>query len=213
MASQYLRQAHAQVGGFVGPAAAAPVVFPLQQDHGEAIDFIRATASRAALIRRVPRLHHRPTAGNLGLPAATTVVVQHDDHDETTTMILPNMIIPSSSSVSSVSYNYFTYHPEEETVILGTVVRDRHGGRIASGNGLSGGVTGHSLRTRKSCPEDKHETRICSVCLDDLCRDDHDEIGVLDNCRHEFHVGCITQWLRKKNICPLCRAVGLGRRS
>ncbi|KAL6493595.1 hypothetical protein OROGR_032374 [Orobanche gracilis] len=209
MASQYLRQAHAQVGGFGPQPAAAPVVFSLQDHHGEAIDFIRVTASRAALIRRVPRLDHRPTPGNIGLPAATTtVVVQHGDHEETTTMIVPNTI--TISSLSSVSYNYFTYYPEEETVILGTVDRRHGGGRIMSGNGLSGGVMGHSMKTRKSCPEDKQETEICAVCLDDLCRD-HDEIGVLDNCRHEFHVGCITPWLRKKNICPLCRAVGLGR--
>ncbi|KAK6123456.1 hypothetical protein DH2020_042801 [Rehmannia glutinosa] len=95
------------------------------------------------------------------------------------------------------------YAEEDETVILlgNTTFMPRDGG-------LSEKLIGKCLKTRKSCPEDKDEAKICAVCLDELGghqEESSDEnIGMLD-CRHEFHAGCIKKWLRKKNICPLCR--------
>lgn len=56
--------------------------------------------------------------------------------------------------------------------------------------------------------EERHgdEEEICSVCLEDLYRG---AVGALD-CRHEFHVKCITKWLvGGENCCPLCRATAL----
>ncbi|WMV57944.1 hypothetical protein MTR67_051329, partial [Solanum verrucosum] len=41
-----------------------------------------------------------------------------------------------------------------------------------------------------------------------ICHDkfDHEEnIGAL-GCGHEYHAGCIKQWLLIKNDCPICRA-------
>jgi hypothetical protein len=33
---------------------------------------------------------------------------------------------------------------------------------------------------------------------------DGDDIGRLD-CGHDFHAGCIKQWLVLKNLCPICK--------
>ncbi|KAL6523122.1 hypothetical protein OROHE_016417 [Orobanche hederae] len=63
----------------------------------------------------------------------------------------------------------------------------------------------------KTAACEKEEARcdrgVCAVCLDDLYEEDR-AVGVL-GCGHGFHGGCIGEWLRKKNACPLCRAIAL----
>ncbi|KAK4777587.1 hypothetical protein SAY87_017774 [Trapa incisa] len=46
----------------------------------------------------------------------------------------------------------------------------------------------------------------CCICQEQYV--DGDEIGELD-CGHDFHVNCIKQWLRHKNVCPICKTTGL----
>ncbi|KAI9166048.1 hypothetical protein LWI28_025279 [Acer negundo] len=47
----------------------------------------------------------------------------------------------------------------------------------------------------------------CCVCLEEYAAGDN--IGKLDNCVHEYHVTCITLWLKRQNSCPACKAVAL----
>ncbi|XP_058215833.1 E3 ubiquitin-protein ligase MBR2 [Rhododendron vialii] len=45
-----------------------------------------------------------------------------------------------------------------------------------------------------------------------ICREEYvtgDDVGALD-CGHDFHTNCIKQWLKQKNICPICKMTGLG---
>ena len=50
---------------------------------------------------------------------------------------------------------------------------------------------------------DKDLDRKCSVCMMDFKKGD--ELSVL-KCKHEFHKGCIVQWLKNYNYrCPVCR--------
>ncbi|KAL3614224.1 hypothetical protein CASFOL_042298 [Castilleja foliolosa] len=46
----------------------------------------------------------------------------------------------------------------------------------------------------------------CCVCQENYMNGD--DIGTLD-CGHEFHTGCIKQWLTHKNICPICKTTAL----
>ncbi|XP_010250396.1 PREDICTED: E3 ubiquitin-protein ligase MBR1-like, partial [Nelumbo nucifera] len=46
----------------------------------------------------------------------------------------------------------------------------------------------------------------CSICQEEYLEDD--EMGKLD-CGHAFHATCIKQWLRCKNLCPVCKSTGL----
>jgi hypothetical protein len=40
----------------------------------------------------------------------------------------------------------------------------------------------------------------CSVCLEELSHH-----GYETNCHHVFHENCINNWLKIKNVCPICR--------
>ncbi|KAL6493598.1 hypothetical protein OROGR_032377 [Orobanche gracilis] len=76
-------------------------------------------------------------------------------------------------------------------------------------------IGGLALKTRHPCMKDRDQEDVtCGICLDDLLIINRSNIGgkrigVLDNCRHEFHVACLEKWLIKKNMCPLCRAVAV----
>ncbi|XP_022743962.1 RING-H2 finger protein ATL52-like [Durio zibethinus] len=51
----------------------------------------------------------------------------------------------------------------------------------------------------KDCNED-----MCAICLGDL--KEGEQIRVLPDCLHFFHVACIDTWLNLHSNCPLCRA-------
>uniref|UniRef100_M1DIX3 RING-type E3 ubiquitin transferase n=1 Tax=Solanum tuberosum TaxID=4113 RepID=M1DIX3_SOLTU len=44
---------------------------------------------------------------------------------------------------------------------------------------------------------------ICAICHIEF---EHEEIVGILGCGHEYHVGCIKQWLLRKKDCPMCRA-------
>ncbi|KAJ8477804.1 hypothetical protein OPV22_021531 [Ensete ventricosum] len=46
------------------------------------------------------------------------------------------------------------------------------------------------------------EEGLCAICLEEY--KDKEKLGTL-NCGHDFHVGCISQWLQMKNVCPICK--------
>ncbi|KAG6649438.1 hypothetical protein I3843_07G208400 [Carya illinoinensis] len=52
------------------------------------------------------------------------------------------------------------------------------------------------------CSGDKDDVK-CSVCQEEYVVGD--EMGRLQ-CQHIYHLGCIQQWLRLKNWCPICKA-------
>ncbi|KAG5114357.1 hypothetical protein JHK82_037626 [Glycine max] len=43
----------------------------------------------------------------------------------------------------------------------------------------------------------------CAVCLSVL--EDGEQVRLLPNCKHSFHVGCIDTWLASHSTCPICR--------
>ncbi|VFQ89907.1 unnamed protein product [Cuscuta campestris] len=49
----------------------------------------------------------------------------------------------------------------------------------------------------------------CSICQEEYVFED--EIGKLE-CEHRYHFGCVQQWLRMKNWCPICKASAVSSR-
>lgn len=50
------------------------------------------------------------------------------------------------------------------------------------------------------------EVEPCCICQEEYV--DGDDLGRLD-CGHDFHTGCIKQWLTHKNLCPICKTTAL----
>ncbi|KAF7809551.1 RING-H2 finger protein ATL8 [Senna tora] len=54
-------------------------------------------------------------------------------------------------------------------------------------------------------PEKRLSSSECAICLAEFA--DGDEIRVLPQCGHGFHVGCIDMWLGSHSSCPSCRQI------
>ncbi|WCJ22406.1 RING/U-box superfamily protein [Euphorbia peplus] len=57
---------------------------------------------------------------------------------------------------------------------------------------------GDSMRLPEG-PNDK----TCAICLSEY--HSQEIIRCIPECNHFFHVGCIDEWLRLNNSCPVCR--------
>ncbi|XP_047942197.1 E3 ubiquitin-protein ligase MBR2-like [Salvia hispanica] len=57
--------------------------------------------------------------------------------------------------------------------------------------------------TEKVSGEDGDDVK-CSICQEEYVKGD--AIGELVKCEHAYHVACISQWLRLKNWCPICKS-------
>ncbi|KAL9816506.1 putative transcription factor C2H2 family [Arabidopsis thaliana] len=51
----------------------------------------------------------------------------------------------------------------------------------------------------------KMETEPCSICLESLVSGPKPRDVTRMTCSHVFHNGCLLEWLKRKNTCPLCR--------
>ena len=51
----------------------------------------------------------------------------------------------------------------------------------------------------------KFATMECAICLVEFA--EGDEIRVLPQCGHGFHVGCVDTWLTSHSSCPSCRQI------
>ncbi|KAI3818414.1 hypothetical protein L1987_12220 [Smallanthus sonchifolius] len=58
------------------------------------------------------------------------------------------------------------------------------------------------LTVHKYTKEFKEGT--CAVCLCEF--EENDEVKIMPECAHVFHVSCIDMWLFSHDNCPLCRA-------
>ncbi|KAI3912583.1 hypothetical protein MKW92_039075 [Papaver armeniacum] len=75
--------------------------------------------------------------------------------------------------------------------------------------GLSEEVISKCLKKRKfgtiriNAPS---EMEPCCICQEEYV--EGDDLGSLE-CGHEFHSGCVKQWLKQKNLCPVCKTTAL----
>ena len=43
----------------------------------------------------------------------------------------------------------------------------------------------------------------CAICLEEFKR--NDIIKEFYKCKHIFHKDCLKNWLKRSNVCPLCK--------
>ncbi|KAK1395812.1 E3 ubiquitin-protein like [Heracleum sosnowskyi] len=58
-------------------------------------------------------------------------------------------------------------------------------------------------RKYKAASANQKESEPCCICQEEYVNGD--DLGKL-KCGHDFHTGCIKQWLKQKNLCPICKA-------
>merc|ERR1712183_1058884 len=98
-----------------------------------------------------------------------------------------------SLDIDSMSY--------EELLALGERI-----GNVSTG--LSEDLISKCLTETIHCSSDQiQEEGSCVICLEEY--KNKEEVGVLKNCTHNYHVGCIKKWLSMKNVCPICKAPAL----
>lgn len=71
--------------------------------------------------------------------------------------------------------------------------------------GLSEEVIQNNLKQRIYI-NDQVEREPCCICQEEYM--DGDVLGMLE-CGHDYHADCIKQWLKQKNLCPVCKTTGL----
>ncbi|CAL9242276.1 unnamed protein product [Arabidopsis halleri] len=61
-------------------------------------------------------------------------------------------------------------------------------------------------RKYKSNTKSPQDTEPCCICQEEYT--EGEDMGTLE-CGHEFHSQCIKEWLKQKNLCPICKTTGL----
>jgi len=62
-------------------------------------------------------------------------------------------------------------------------------------------INNHTIDSDDSDNDEDGET--CTICI--LSIKDGDHIGALQ-CEHIFHVNCLIEWIKRRNVCPLCQS-------
>ncbi|CAI9301333.1 unnamed protein product [Lactuca saligna] len=74
-------------------------------------------------------------------------------------------------------------------------------------SGLTKKFISKNLRVTRFCEEEEEEKgEICVVCQVEF--ESKERVAVL-HCKHRYHPRCITEWLVRKNVCPICKGQGL----
>ncbi|KAL7585280.1 hypothetical protein Lser_V15G42526 [Lactuca serriola] len=73
--------------------------------------------------------------------------------------------------------------------------------------GLTEKFISKNLRVTRYCEEEEEEKgEICVVCQVEF--ESKERVAVL-HCKHRYHPRCITEWLVRQNVCPICKGQGL----
>uniref|UniRef100_A0A1J3K2D5 RING-type E3 ubiquitin transferase n=1 Tax=Noccaea caerulescens TaxID=107243 RepID=A0A1J3K2D5_NOCCA len=61
-------------------------------------------------------------------------------------------------------------------------------------------------RKYKRSAKSPQDTEPCCICQEEYT--EGEDMGTLE-CGHDFHSQCIKEWLKQKNLCPICKTTGL----
>lgn len=59
-----------------------------------------------------------------------------------------------------------------------------------------------NINSDSSCSPQQRKDDGCMICFNSI--DIGSKVGVLPNCQHVFHTQCLKDWLKRRNVCPLC---------
>ncbi|KAK6943679.1 Zinc finger, RING-type [Dillenia turbinata] len=100
-------------------------------------------------------------------------------------------------------YQCLTYSPAQTlNAASPPVPHHREIGPRDTSSSSSGSRLKITIPTYRHTKESEEGT--CSICLSEFMEEE--EIRVLPECAHAFHVPCIDKWLYSHSNCPFCRA-------
>ncbi|GER30146.1 RING/U-box superfamily protein [Striga asiatica] len=73
---------------------------------------------------------------------------------------------------------------------------------VRVGSGVSEEALSRGLKRKRGISGE-----MCVVCQDLLLGEGEQVAGL--GCGHDYHIDCIKQWLREKNVCPLCKVTAV----
>ncbi|KAI3678119.1 hypothetical protein L6452_37400 [Arctium lappa] len=121
---------------------------------------------------------------------------------------------PHSETIDAAGYETHPYQRSEyvdETAILEDLNMnqinesfEQASDQFVACSGLTNKLISKNLTVTKYHEEE--ESEVCVVCQVEFEKDER--VGVLQ-CGHRFHPKCITEWLLRRNVCPLCMAQAL----
>ncbi|CAJ1959122.1 unnamed protein product [Cylindrotheca closterium] len=103
--------------------------------------------------------------------------------------VLPDKSNITANSVRSLAPKFDVEHPSASHDEVASVIRERQGS-------LSQGLSSW----RKPSTKDE-----CCICLECYAVGETICAPITTECNHVFHDGCINEWLKKNDKCPLCR--------
>lgn len=66
------------------------------------------------------------------------------------------------------------------------------------------GVLSFLQKNAKEYHQKDGQSEQCAICLDDFKEGDGKQIAEL-KCSHIFHLKCLSEWVVKNDVCPMCR--------
>lgn len=87
----------------------------------------------------------------------------------------------------------------------GSTGTDRVSGQPSANRGLKKKVVQSLPKFTYNSAANGKLTADCAICLAEYA--EGDEIRVLPQCGHGFHVGCVDMWLGSHSSCPSCRQI------
>ncbi|KAI3507587.1 hypothetical protein L1887_22575 [Cichorium endivia] len=123
-------------------------------------------------------------------------------------------LVPSFPVIANQQNAEQSDEPVDEVFILDDLQNDRiinesfeQAASHVPFSGLTKKLISKNLRVTKYCEEEaEEEGEICVVCQVEF--ESRERLAVLQ-CKHRYHPRCITEWLVRQNVCPICKGRGL----
>jgi len=136
--------------------------------------------------------------------------IQDSDENPTTKHTITEPLSPESTVIQQDSDQNPTPIPKHtENVDITNELLCRPCGDVEGDiGGESNGDANIYANLDFSDEEFDEDAVVCTICIMNI--EDGDRIGALP-CEHEFHVDCLKEWIKRKNVCPLCQCPDIAR--
>jgi len=134
------------------------------------------------------------TPGSLSTSSSPTFSDQHDDVSADSLIEEPIEPISSSSPIEM---------PTAIQPICLPCIQPNQTTSAADTTDLKINTGPSSLDDPYIDSDEDEDCETCTICI--LAIKDGDRIGAL-RCDHKFHVACLSEWIKRRNVCPLCQS-------